>query len=125
MNNLKEKNILLCVTGSIAAYKACELLRILRKEGANIQVAMTSSALQFIGETSFSALSNHEVITEVFPSKKGQTGLEHVNLAINLDAIIVAPATANILGKCANAVADDAVSTLLSICERALGVKAC
>ena len=118
MNNLKEKNILLCVTGSIAAYKACELLRILRKEGANIQVAMTSSALQFIGETSFSALSNHEVITKVFPSKKGQTGLEHVNLAINLDAIIVAPATANILGKCANAVADDAVSTLLSICEQ-------
>ena len=118
MNNLKEKNILLCVTGSIAAYKACELLRILRKEGANVQVAMTESALQFIGETSLSALSNNEVITEVFPSKKGETGLEHVSLAIQLDAIIVAPATANIIGKCANAVADDVVSTLLSICEQ-------
>ena len=118
MNNLKNKNILLCVTGSIAAYKACDLLRILRKEEVNVQVAMTQSALQFVGETSFSALSNHDVITEIFPSKKGETGLEHVNLAIDLDAVIVAPATANILGKAANGVADDAVSTLLSICEQ-------
>ena len=52
MNNLKDKNILLCVTGSIAAYKACDLLRVLRKEGSNVQVAMTQSALKFIGETS-------------------------------------------------------------------------
>ena len=118
MNNLKNKNILLCVTGSIAAYKACDILRILRKEGANVQVAMTKSALQFIGETSFSALSGHDVITEVFPSKKGETGLEHINLAIDLDAILIAPATANIIGKCANGVADDVVSTLLSICEQ-------
>ncbi len=118
MNNLKDKNILLCITGSIAAYKACDLLRLLRKEGSNVQVAMTPSALNFVGETSFSALSNHEVITKVFPSKKGETGLEHVNLAIDLDAIIVAPATANILGKSASGVADDVVSTLLSICEQ-------
>mgnify|MGYP001284162701 CR=1 FL=1 len=118
MNILKNKNILLCVTGSIAAYKACDLLRILRKEGANVHVAMTPSALKFIGETSFSALSNNDVITEIFPSKKGETGLEHVNLAIDLDAVIVAPATANIIGKCGNGVADDVVSTLLSICEQ-------
>ena len=118
MNNLKDKNILLCVTGSIAAYKACDLLRVLRKEGANVQVAMTQSALQFVGETSFSALSNYDVITQIFPSKEGETGLEHVNLAIELDAVIVAPATANILGKVANGVADDIVSTLLSICEQ-------
>tara|TARA_Y100000994_G_scaffold67343_2_gene54973 strand:- start:470 stop:1675 length:1206 start_codon:yes stop_codon:yes gene_type:complete len=118
MNNLKDKNILLCVTGSIAAYKACDLLRVLRKEGANVQVAMTQSALQFVGETSFSALSNYDVITQIFPSKEGETGLEHVNLAIELDAVIVAPATANILGKAANGVADDTVSTLLSICDQ-------
>ena len=118
MNKLKNKNILLCITGSIAAYKACDLLRVLRKEKANVQVAMTESALKFVGETTFSALSNYDVITEVFPSKKGETGLEHVNLSIDLDAIIVAPATANIIGKCAHGVADDAVSTLLSICEQ-------
>ena len=118
MNNLKDKNILLCVTGSIAAYKACDFLRVLRKEGANVQVAMTQSALQFVGETSFSALSNYDVITQIFPSKEGETGLEHVNLAIELDAVIVAPATANILGKAANGVADDTVSTLLSICDQ-------
>ena len=97
MDNLKNKNILLCITGSIAAYKACELLRLLRKEGVNVQVAMSESALQFIGETTFSALSNHDVITQIFPSKKGETGLEHVNLAIDLDAVIIAPATANII----------------------------
>ena len=118
MNKLKNKNILLCITGSIAAYKACDLLRVLRKEKANVQVAMTESALKFVGETTFSALSNYDVITEVFPSKKRETGLEHVNLSIDLDAIIVAPATANIIGKCAHGVADDAVSTLLSICEQ-------
>ena len=118
MNSINNKNILLCVTGSIAAYKACDLLRILRKEGANVQVAMSPSSLNFIGKTSFSALSNHDVITEVFPSKEGDTGLEHVDLAIDLDAIIVAPATANILGKCASGVADEVVSTLLSICEQ-------
>ena len=118
MNSLKNKNILLCVTGSIAAYKACDLLRILRKEGSNVHVAMTPSALKFIGETSFAALSSNDVITEIFPSKKGETGLEHVNLAIDLDAVIVAPATANIIGKCGNGVADDVVSTLLSICEQ-------
>ena len=68
MNNLTGKNILLCVTGSIAAYKACDLLRVLRKEKANVQVAMSKSAFKFIGETSFSDLSNHDVITEIFPS---------------------------------------------------------
>ena len=53
MSTFKIKNILLCITGSIAAYKACDLLRVLRKEQANVQVAMTQSALQFVGETSF------------------------------------------------------------------------
>ena len=116
MSILKNKNLLLCVTGSIAAYNACELLRLLRKEGANIQVMMSKSAEEFVGKASFAALSNNEVLTNLFPENpKG--GLKHVNLAFELDAIIIAPSTANILCKAANGVADDIVSTTLSICD--------
>ena len=116
MNTLKNKNILLCITGSIAAYKACELLRLLKKEGANIQVMMSESAEKFIGVATLAALSNNEVLTNLFPDKpKG--GMDHVNLSFELDAIIVAPATANILCKAANGVADEIISTTLSICD--------
>ena len=116
MNVLKNKNILLCVTGSIAAYKACELLRLLRKESVNVQVMMSKSAEEFIGIATFSALSNNEVLTNLFPSNpKG--GINHVNLSFEIDAVIVAPATANMLCKAATGVADDIVSTFLSICD--------
>ena len=116
MNILKNKNILLCVTGSIAAYKACEILRLLRKEEANVQVMMSKSAEEFIGIATFAALSNNEVLTNLFPENpKG--GMDHVNLSFKLDAIVVAPATANILCKAANGVADEIVSTTLSICD--------
>ena len=116
MNSLKNKNILLCITGSIAAYKACELLRLLRKEGTNVQVMMSESAEKFIGVATLAALSNNEVLTTLFPNNpKG--GMDHVKLSFELDAIIVAPATANILCKTANGVADEIVSTTLSICD--------
>ena len=116
MKTLKNKNLLLCVTGSIAAYKACELLRLLRKEGAIVQVMMSKSAEQFVGKASFAALSNNEVLTSLFPDNpKG--GLKHVNLAFELDAIIIAPATANIICKAAGGIADDIISTTLSICN--------
>ncbi len=116
MNVLKNKNILLCVTGSIAAYKACELLRLLRKESVNVQVMMSKSAEEFIGVATFAALSNNEVLTNLFPDNP-QGGINHVNLSFNIDAVIVAPATANILCKAATGVADDIVSTFLSICD--------
>ena len=116
MSILKDKNLLLCVTGSIAAYKACELLRLLRKQGANTQVMMSKSAEEFVGKASFAALSNNEVLTNLFPDEP-LGGLKHVNLAFELDAIIIAPATANILCKAANGIADDIVSTTLSICD--------
>jgi len=116
MKILENKNILLCVTGSIAAYKACELLRLLRKEGANVQVMMSKTAEEFVGKATFAALSNHEVLTSLFPENpKG--GLKHVNLSFELDAMIIAPATANILCKAANGVADDIISTTISICD--------
>ncbi len=116
---MKNKNILIAVTGSIAAYKACEVVRLLRKEGANVQVMMSKSALEFVGKATFAALTNNEVITEIFPdTPKG--GLEHIEMAIDLDAIVVVPATANTICKAANGVADDVVSTTLSVCEQPL-----
>ena len=114
---LKNKNILICVTGSIAAYKTCEVIRLLRKEDVNVQVMMTKSAQKFIGKASFSALTGNEVITAVFPdTPKG--GLEHIEMAMDLDAIVIVPATANILCKVANGIADDIISTNLSVCEQ-------
>lgn len=114
---MKNKNILIVVTGSIAAYKACEVVRLLRKEGANIQVMMSKSAMEFVGKTTFAALTDNEVITEIFP-KTPKAGLEHIEMAIELDALVVVPATANTICKAANGVADDVVSTTLSVCEQ-------
>ena len=114
---LKNKNILICVTGSIAAYKSCEVIRLLRKEGANIQVMLTYSAQKFVGKASFAALTNNEVITDIFPDTP-KAGLEHIEMAIELDAIVVVPTTANMMCKAANGIADDIISTNLSVCEQ-------
>ncbi len=114
---MKNKNILIAVTGSIAAYKACEVVRLLRKEGAKVQVMMSKSALEFVGKATFAALTNNEVITEIF-SDTPKAGLEHIEMATELDAIVVVPATANTICKVANGVADDVVSTTLSVCEQ-------
>jgi phosphopantothenoylcysteine decarboxylase/phosphopantothenate--cysteine ligase len=114
---MKNKNILIAVTGSIAAYKACEVVRLLRKEGANVQVMMSKSALEFVGKATFAAITHNEVITEIFPDTP-KAGLKHIEMATELDAIVVVPATANTICKVANGVADDVVSTTLSVCEQ-------
>ena len=117
MNKLKNKNILVCITGSIAAYKSCEVIRILRKEGSQVQVAMSKSAQEFIGVATLAALSNNKVITNLFPSEPSG-GLEHIDLAFEIDLIIILPATANIICKCGNGIADDLISTIISVCEQ-------
>jgi len=117
MNELKNKNILIGITGSIAAYKACDIIRILRKEGANVQAIMTNSSKEFIGKTSISALTNNHVIDSIF-EKNPKPGLEHINLAFDIDMVIILPATANILAKASNGIADDSLSLALSICEQ-------
>tara|TARA_B100001750_G_scaffold53747_1_gene40887 strand:- start:3143 stop:4333 length:1191 start_codon:yes stop_codon:yes gene_type:complete len=113
MNNLKNKKVLLCVTGSIAAYKACEFIRLLKKQQCHVQVVMSKSSENFIGKLSLSALSDNIVLTD-----EGQTGLEHVKFAIDFDVIVILPATANIICKTSSGIADDIVSTILSICEQ-------
>jgi len=117
MTELKNKNILIGITGSIAAYKACDIIRILRKEGANVQAIMTKSAKEFIGKASIAALTNNHVIDSIF-EKNPKPGLEHINLAFDIDMVIILPATANILAKVSNGIADDSLSLALSICEQ-------
>jgi len=113
MDNLKNKKILLCVTGSIAAFKACEFIRLLRKQDCHVQVVMSESSQDFIGKLTLASLSDNEVLTA-----QSQTGLEHVKFAIEFDVVVVLPATANILCKAGSGIADDIVSTVLSICEQ-------
>ena len=117
INPLKNKKILLCVTGSIAAFKSCEIVRLLRKQDANVQVMMSRSAEKFIGKATFAALTNNNVLTNLFPNNP-KSGLEHIELSLDLDLIIIVPATANIITKAANGIADDIISTTLSVCEQ-------
>lgn len=108
--SLHGKHILLGVTGGIAAYKACELLRLLVKAGADVEVMMTRAASQFVGPLAFETLSGKPVIADMWNPKMR---LPHISLRKNKDLIVVAPATANILGKVANGIADDLVSSTL------------
>ncbi len=117
MKSLKNKNILIGISGSIAAYKACDVIRYLMKNGCRVQAIMTKSAQQFIGKKTISSLTNNNVIDSVFDDNP-KPGLEHINLAFDIDLIVVVPATANILAKAANGIADDALSLALSICEQ-------
>ena len=111
MRSLINKKIILGVTGSIAAYKAVELLRHLTKAGAKVTVAMTENATWFVGPLTFEALSGSPVIQDMF-SQPG-TSLDHVTLGQESDLIIIAPATANFLAKMAHGLADDFLSTLV------------
>lgn len=111
---LQEKNILLGVTGGIAAYKACYLVRELRRMGANVRVIMTRSATEFVTPLTFSTLSQNEVITSLWPADTTSgtdLGVRHVNLGLWADAMVVAPASANTLAKLAHGIADNALTT--------------
>lgn len=103
---LKEKKILLGVTGSIAAYKAAEILSLLKKKGADVFVIMTESATKFVQPLTFSTLSGHLVITNLF-SSNDKIIVKHISLAQWADLILIAPATVNIIGKIAHGIADD------------------
>ncbi|MBT3176505.1 MAG: bifunctional phosphopantothenoylcysteine decarboxylase/phosphopantothenate--cysteine ligase CoaBC [Desulfobacula sp.] len=108
---LQNKNILLGVTGGIAAYKAVELLRLLKKTGANVNVIMTDSAQKFVGKTTFEVLSENKVLSDLFFDT--ESSVKHIELATRAHAAIIAPATANTIAKLAHGIADDALSTTL------------
>ena len=107
---LKGKKILLGVTGSIAAYKAAEIVSLLKKRGAEVFVIMTESATKFIQPLTFSTLSGNPVIDNLF-STNDKMVVKHISLAEWADLIVIAPTTANIIGKIANGIADDMLTT--------------
>ena len=107
---LKGKKILLGVTGSIAAYKAAEIVSLLKKKDAEVFVIMTESAVKFIQPLTFSTLSGNPVIDNLF-STNDKMVIKHISLAEWADLILIAPVTANIVGKIANGIADDILTT--------------
>ena len=107
---LQGKKIILGITGSIAAYKAAFLLRLLVKEGAEVQVVITPAGKEFITPVTLSALSGKPVISEFFGSEDG-TWHSHVDLGLWADAMLIAPVTAATLGKLANGIADNMLIT--------------
>ncbi|MEG2453465.1 MAG: flavoprotein, partial [Clostridia bacterium] len=112
---LKGKTIVLGVTGCIAAYKACEIVSRLRKLEANVEVIMTPHAAQFVQPLSFETLSGNRVITDLF-DRDFEWEVEHISLAKKADVFVIAPATANTIGKIASGIADDMLTTTIMAC---------
>ena len=110
MSSKNKTCIVLGVTGGIAAYKACELLRLLQKQGIDVYVVMTKHATQFVAPLTFETLSGHPVAVDTF-ERPATWEVEHIALAKRADLFLIAPATANIIGKMANGIADDMLST--------------
>ena len=110
--DLTGKEIVLGVTGGIAAYKSAEIVSRLRHSGANVHVIMTRNAMEFIAPLTFQTLSANQVVTDTFEAPE-YWNVEHVALAKLADNFVVAPATANILAKMASGIADDMLSTTL------------
>ena len=113
---LAEKRILLGVSGGIAAYKSVSLLRLLQKAGAEVRVVMTQAAQKFVQPLTFEALSHHRVYTDLFPAS-GDPDVVHVQLGKWADVILIAPATADFIGKLAHGLADDLLTCVLLATE--------
>ncbi|MCB5191092.1 bifunctional phosphopantothenoylcysteine decarboxylase/phosphopantothenate--cysteine ligase CoaBC [Methylobacillus arboreus] len=111
MSHYSIKKLLLGVTGGIAAYKAAELVRLLTKQDIDVQVVMTAAATQFITPVTFQALSGNPVYTDLWQPDVGN-GMAHIDLSRQVDAILVAPASADFLSKLVHGAADDLLSTL-------------
>ena len=107
---LKDKNILLGVTGGIAAYKIANLASMLKKQGANVKVIMTENACQFITPMTFETLTAQKVYTDTF-DRNFEFKVDHIELGKWADVFLIAPATANVIGKLANGIADDMLTT--------------
>lgn len=113
---LKGKTIVLGVTGSIAAYKIANLASMLVKLHADVQVLMTQNATNFIHPTTFETLTSHKCLIDTF-DRNFQYSVEHVALAKQADVVLVAPASANVIGKLANGIADDMLTTTVMACR--------
>lgn len=110
------KKILLCVTGSIAAYKAAELVRLFVKNGDEVRVVMTPAATEFVSPLTFQTLSKNKVDVETFP-KSAEWRPNHIEHAVWADIALVAPATANTIAKMRCGIADNLLSSVLLACK--------
>jgi len=110
MSKFKGKNILIGISGGIAAYKVCDLIRLLVKDGFNVEVIMTEHAKHFITPLTIQTLTGNPVYYELFNLIK-ESKIGHISLAEKADCVVIAPATANIIGKIANGIADDLLTT--------------
>lgn len=111
---IKDKNILVGVSGGIAAYRVAELVRLLTKQGAKVRCVLTKSACEFITPLTFEALTGEEVHTELF-DLTGERTMGHIQLARWADAVVIAPATANLITKLAYGIADDLLTTIMQV----------
>ena len=109
---LKGKNVVIGITGGIACYKVCEIISYLVREGANVDVIMTKNATEFITPLTIETLSKNKVVIDMF-EKKEHIEVKHISLARKADLMLIVPATANIIGKVANGIADDMLSTTI------------
>lgn len=105
-------NIVVGITGGIAAYKACGIISYLKSEGANVNVIMTKNACEFITPLTIETLSKNKVVTDMF-ERPDYVDVKHISLARSADLFLVVPATANIIGKVASGIADDMLSTTI------------
>lgn len=113
---LKDKTVVLGVTGSIASYKIANLTSMLVKQGCDVHVIMTKNATNFINPITFETLTNNKCIVDTF-DRNFQFHVAHVSLAKKCDCMLIAPASANIIGKVANGIADDMLSTTIMACK--------
>jgi phosphopantothenoylcysteine decarboxylase/phosphopantothenate--cysteine ligase len=111
---LQGKKTILAVTGSIAAFKALHVLRLLKRHGADVYVVMTANATHFLAPASFEVFSGHPVCVDLFAPVKSWD-MEHIALAHGAELVLIAPATANVIAKLATGIADDLLSTLLLV----------
>ena len=106
----KNKNILIGVTGGISAYKVCDIISSLKHKGANVNVMMTRNATKFITPLTLETLSKNKVYVEMFDDEYSEE-VKHISLAKRADIVLIAPCSANVLGKLANGIADDMLTT--------------
>jgi len=114
---LRNKKIILGVTGCIASYKSAELARMLRKAGAEVWTVMTASAQKFISPLTFRTLTGNPCITDMFSDGLSSMPMPHISLSDSADLLLIAPATANIIAKAAGGICDDVLSTLAVSCD--------
>ena len=116
MNRIKDKRIVLGITGSIAAYKAASLCSMLIKQGAKVTVVMTDNATNFVNPITFETLTGEKCLVDTF-DRNFKYSVEHVQLAKEADLLVVAPASANMIAKAAHGLADDMLSTTILACD--------